>query len=157
MRPNILVQILMGIILAAMWIRPALSAQWFSDCKNIDYLTDLSDLIVKGKVVKVEKMKDDKGRMLSFVDIKVNKYILGNGANMITVKKIIPAQSKGEKKSSSKNSNDFSSVKEGQEGYLYLANSQDKNEIGKFFQPVCDAGVIKSKPNVVPEVIYYAP
>ena len=138
-----------------------MGAKWVADCKNIAYVADLSDFIVKGKVVKVQKQKDEKGQTLALVDVKVNEYLLGKGNPQITVKQIISKDAapseKGRMSKPQPKPKDLSTVREGQEGYLYLVNSREKGELGKVFQPTCDSGIISHKPKVIPQAIYYAP
>ena len=139
-----------------------MGAKWVADCKNIAYVADLSDFIVKGKVVKVQKQKDEKGQTLALVDVKVNEYLLGQGDPQITVKQVIAKDTasteKGKVATKSKpKPKGLSTAKEGQEGYLYLVNSQEKSEVGKVFQPACDSGITSRKPKVIPQAVYYAP
>ncbi len=163
MRPKKIVWLPVAVFLLIGWSRPAMGAKWVADCKNMLYVADLSDLIVKGKVVKVQKQKDEKGQTLALVDIKVNKYLLGNGEPLIKVKQVLPQEtaSSNKEKTSKKNkaskSRNLSSVREGQEGYLYLVNSRERSEVGKIFQPTCDSGITSRKPSVIPQAIYYAP
>jgi len=110
------------------------------ECGDVQLVVKISDVIVYGEIVKVEAKEVRHGIIITLVNVKVDKYIKGEGRSSIVLKLpggCIEAYCMGV--------SGIPVFHVGQKGYLYLSKSQsDDYASHEYYRPICGYGVVKA-------------
>jgi len=100
-------------------------------CGNLNYVSLSSSVIAEGKVIKIDVKREEKG-IFTYTDFQVEKYIKGEGGNIITIR-----TGGGCLEEKCQWVEDTPTFKIGERGFLYLREGEKGT-----FSVVCGSGII---------------
>jgi|GEM_PF-3588612 len=111
-----------------------------AECRDVKVVADEADIVVRGEVVKTEAQESQPGKIQTFVTIRVDEYIKGEGKAFVMLK--VPG---GCVQGLCMQASGTPSFRMGEKGYLCLREPEgNEYDEGRFFSPVCGRGMIES-------------
>ena len=132
--------------ISLLFLGPSVSfAQLSPECEDMKYIKSKATKVVHGEVIDVQSRKEENGQIYTFIKIKVNKYIEGEGPQSIIIKQFGGTIEENGQTIQSDNV-DSPIFKIGESGYFYLVQPGTPFYAGQFYGTVCSSGVIASEP-----------
>jgi hypothetical protein len=126
---------------------PKYNAMLIGECADINYVIKNADVIIKGEVIKAEadwEYKSGSRNLFTYVDVRADKYLKGNGEGVIRFK--VPG---GELNGVSQWVEDMPTFKVGQKGYLCLKKYAENNGDPRlFYRIICGRGMQYNLPGI---------
>ena len=112
------------------------------ECRDIGIVAENADVIIEGEVIKTKVSEAKKGQISTLVDVKVFRYVKGEGKGVVTLK--VPG---GCLDGMCMEASGTPRFQVGQKGFLCLKNPQNNEyDLNRFFSPVCGRGMLEKLP-----------
>ena len=117
------------------------SAMLIAECADMKYVKAQAAKIVRGEVIDVQYKKEGPGQTFTFITIRVDQYVRGDGPETITLKQFGGTfEENGQTYTIS--DSDSPDYKIGDKGTLYLTQPDMPFYAGEFFSTVCSTGIV---------------